>query len=361
MAEGTLGFNPFVNPYEGATPGQADGTHGNAGGNGNGNAGGNGNGNAGGNGNGNGAGGNTDPNAVATTAVVSPETYSVEYVHTDALGSPVSYTSSTGSVLPYRNTRYEPYGTPTNTPRDGEPTYTGHQYDTGTGLIYAQARYYDPALGRFLSPDPMAVDTSSAFNWNRYAYANNSPYRFTDPDGRDAADRLSDAMARDPQAFNNPIHQVPAVIITAVMLAPVAMEVGAVAFANSPALTQAAITGSEIAAGDALGGATIAAGATKAVEGAYEIVDGVRRSKAAEMLGRSVIDAVDTTGKKITASIESLFSPSKDKIDVSSSGKMDRFMRVLEGVKSEKTPPILVTPGSRGTPIKDVVLDPKGE
>ncbi len=183
MAEGTLGFNPFVNPYEGATPGQADGTHGNAGGNGNGNAGGNGSGNAGGNGNGNGAGGNTDPNAVATTAVVSPETYSVEYVHTDALGSPVSYTSSTGSVLPYRNTRYEPYGTPTTTPRDGEPTYTGHQYDTGTGLIYAQARYYDPALGRFLGPDPMAVDTSSAFNWNRYAYANNSPYKFTDPDG----------------------------------------------------------------------------------------------------------------------------------------------------------------------------------
>ena len=54
--------------------------------------------------------------------MVSPETYSVEYVHTDALGSPVSYTSSTGSVLPYRNTRYEPYGTPTTTPRTAPPT-----------------------------------------------------------------------------------------------------------------------------------------------------------------------------------------------------------------------------------------------
>lgn len=39
-------------------------------------------------------------------------------------------------------------------------------------------------LGRFLGVDPMAVDTGSAFNWNRYAYANNSPYKFTDPDGR---------------------------------------------------------------------------------------------------------------------------------------------------------------------------------
>ncbi len=194
MAAGTLGFNPFANPYEGATPGQADGDHGNAGGNGNGNAGGNGNGNAGGNGNGNaggngngnGTGGNADPNAVATAAVVSPETYSVEYVHTDALGSPVAYTSSTGSVLAGRRTQYEPYGTPTTTPRNGEPSYTGHQYDQTTGLIYAQARFYDPALGRFLSPDPIAVDTTSAFNFNRYAYANNSPYRFTDPDGRNA-------------------------------------------------------------------------------------------------------------------------------------------------------------------------------
>ncbi|MBL0028903.1 MAG: RHS repeat-associated core domain-containing protein [Rhodanobacteraceae bacterium] len=174
MAEGTLGFNPFANPYEGATPGQADGTHGNAGGNG----GGNGNGN---NGNGNGNGGNT---VLATTAVVNPETYSVEYVHTDALGSPVAYTGSNGSVLPGRSMRYEPYGTPTMAARDGEPSYIGHQYDASTGLIYAQQRYYDPMLGRFLGVDPMAVDTGSAFNWNRYAYASNSPYKNIDPDGR---------------------------------------------------------------------------------------------------------------------------------------------------------------------------------
>jgi RHS repeat-associated protein len=84
----------------------------------------------------------------------------------------------------FDRTLYEPYGTPLTTPRDGAPSYTGHQYDTGTGLIYAQQRYYDPQLGVFYSPDPMAVDTTSAFNFNRYAYANNSPYKFTDPDGR---------------------------------------------------------------------------------------------------------------------------------------------------------------------------------
>ncbi len=32
--------------------------------------------------------------------------------------------------------------------------------------------------------DPAAVDTNTGTNFNRYAYANNSPYKFTDPDGR---------------------------------------------------------------------------------------------------------------------------------------------------------------------------------
>ena len=86
-------------------------------------------------------------------------------------------------------------GTPTSTPRNGEPSYTGHQYDQTTGLIYAQARYYDPALGRFLGVDPMAVDTTNAFNFNRYAYANNSPYKFTDPDGRESVGEMIDSGA----------------------------------------------------------------------------------------------------------------------------------------------------------------------
>jgi uncharacterized protein RhaS with RHS repeats len=49
-----------------------------------------------------------------------------------------------------------------------------------------QARYYDPVIGRFYSNDP--VDASSHLNtpnsihgFNRYAYANNNPYKFTDP------------------------------------------------------------------------------------------------------------------------------------------------------------------------------------
>ena len=36
--------------------------------------------------------------------------------------------------------------------------YTGQRLDGGTGLLYYHARYYDPVLGRFLSPDTQASD-----------------------------------------------------------------------------------------------------------------------------------------------------------------------------------------------------------
>jgi hypothetical protein len=41
-----------------------------------------------------------------------------------------------------------------------------------------------PAHARFLGADPVKPDTNTGENFNRYSYANNSPYRYTDPDGR---------------------------------------------------------------------------------------------------------------------------------------------------------------------------------
>jgi len=45
-----------------------------------------------------------------------------------------------------------------------------------------QARYYDPVIGRFYGNDP--VGFNNVHNFNRYAYANNNPYTFVDPDGK---------------------------------------------------------------------------------------------------------------------------------------------------------------------------------
>lgn len=48
-----------------------------------------------------------------------------------------------------------------------------------------QARYYDPAIGRFLSTDPLAVKDGDNFSFARYVYASNNPILNIDPDGRD--------------------------------------------------------------------------------------------------------------------------------------------------------------------------------
>ena len=102
------------------------------------------------------------------------------YKHTDALGSPVVTTDATRTVSGRQ--LYTPYGVPL-APVDGVG-YTGHFNDAGTRLTYMQQRYYDPAIGRFLSVDPIASDTSTGWNFSRYNYAANNPYKFKDPDGR---------------------------------------------------------------------------------------------------------------------------------------------------------------------------------
>lgn len=128
----------------------------------------------------------------------------VVYYHTDALHSVSVVTNAQGQVI--ERTYYAPYGAVLNRPlRDG-PGYTGHQEDAEIGLVYMQQRYYDPETGRFLSPDPVQADASGA-NFNRCWYANDNPYRYTDPDGR-APDtdfglgRMAQSFGGSPEATN---------------------------------------------------------------------------------------------------------------------------------------------------------------
>ncbi|MGQ0798934.1 MAG: RHS repeat-associated core domain-containing protein [Pseudomarimonas sp.] len=120
----------------------------------------------------------------------------ITYHHTDMLGSPVVESNAQG--IPQSPTYYAPYGEPMNRAVDG-PGYTGHQMDAPTGLTYMQQRYYDPVVGRFLSVDPMAADTTTGWNFNRFSYANNNPYRFVDPDGRETL--AIRAMERDFESY----------------------------------------------------------------------------------------------------------------------------------------------------------------
>ncbi len=110
------------------------------------------------------------------------DTKFTSYVN-DALGSPVVAMNQAGDVI-WRKT-YQPYGKASGNDRDNRIGYTGHVEDK-PDLVYAGARYYDPALGILLSDDPVRFTEKNPMSFNRYAYANNNPYKFVDPDGQNA-------------------------------------------------------------------------------------------------------------------------------------------------------------------------------
>lgn len=114
----------------------------------------------------------------------------VEYVHTDMLGSVVAVTDANRNVIERRE--YEPYGLQLSPAVKDGPGYTGHVQDAATGLVYMQQRYYDAQLGVFLSVDPVTVSFGTGANFNRYWYASSNPYRFIDPDGRCTGSRIAE-------------------------------------------------------------------------------------------------------------------------------------------------------------------------
>ena len=128
----------------------------------------------------------------------------VEYIHTDALGSPVAITDAAGNVI--ERTVYEPYGGMVNKAAVDGPGFTGHVADSATGLSYMQQRYYDPQVGRLLSVDPVMAHGNPLGAFNRYWYANDNPYRFTDPDGRQTIPSENKLGSSDPAVIND-FHQ----------------------------------------------------------------------------------------------------------------------------------------------------------
>lgn len=71
---------------------------------------------------------------------------------------------------------------------DNTYLYTGQQYDYLTGLYNLRARSYDPATGRFLSPDTYPLDYHNPVEFNRYVYTANTPINFSDPSGYSLVD-----------------------------------------------------------------------------------------------------------------------------------------------------------------------------
>jgi len=105
-----------------------------------------------------------------------PFANTVTYVGSDRLGS-------FGKYYPWGQEK--PSATANNTEK-----FTGYFRDAETGLDYADQRYHQPGMGRFLTPDPSWGSGRTAIpgSWNRYAYAAGDPIRYADPRGRDKVD-----------------------------------------------------------------------------------------------------------------------------------------------------------------------------
>jgi RHS repeat-associated protein len=118
------------------------------------------------------------------TIILGPAraTETITYYYTSPQGTVLATADAAGNII--SSTDYRPFGSQAlGTPSQG-PGYAGHVDDPDSGLIYMQARYYDPASGRFLSVDPATSEPGEALAFNRFAYANNNPVSNIDPDGR---------------------------------------------------------------------------------------------------------------------------------------------------------------------------------
>ena len=114
-------------------------------------------------------------------------TTTTSYYTADGLGSIAHLTTASGTMA--ESYTYDPFGTPTIKNASGivipssalgNPfLFTAREWDSETALYFYRARYYKPAIGRFLSRDPLG----SLPDANLYRYVNNSPQTWVDPAG----------------------------------------------------------------------------------------------------------------------------------------------------------------------------------
>jgi RHS repeat-associated protein len=107
------------------------------------------------------------------------------FFNVDERGSITVVSDASGTVL--RAPAYDPWGVTKSVPPDGEMAdvlrYTGTPFDGAAALYYMGSRYYDPTIGRFITPDATVPTVGNPQLLNRYTYAINSPYVLVDPNG----------------------------------------------------------------------------------------------------------------------------------------------------------------------------------
>jgi RHS repeat-associated protein len=107
------------------------------------------------------------------------------YLHPEHLGGNLFATDASGTTKSSVQGYYA-YGKTRWGNLQTDHRFTGQKYDA-TGLYYFNARYYDPAIGTFISPDTLVPDPANVWDYNRFMYARGNPMKYNDPTGHCAS------------------------------------------------------------------------------------------------------------------------------------------------------------------------------
>lgn len=133
------------------------------------------------------------PYTAHTVVLVEDSIPYIHQIYRDNVGSIVMYAGRYGT----NRLVYNPWGarlystsliltyppTATSTPNHFIRTYGSHEVIPYFGFLNANARIYNPYLGRFLSPDPILATSGNPLDFNPYIYGCNNPLIYCDPDG----------------------------------------------------------------------------------------------------------------------------------------------------------------------------------
>ncbi|HYE68780.1 MAG TPA: RHS repeat-associated core domain-containing protein [Anaerovoracaceae bacterium] len=92
---------------------------------------------------------------------------------------------------------YDAFGVPKTTTgtADNPFRYAGYQYDE-SGLYYLQSRMYNPVIARFMQEDTYRGELNDPLSLNLYAYCNNNPLIYDDPDGHSIWSKIKKAASK---------------------------------------------------------------------------------------------------------------------------------------------------------------------
>ncbi len=107
----------------------------------------------------------------------------LHWAGSDHLGGTIRVLDSSFAALD--GMRYRPYGEDRDTGNAlvTDRKFTGQTEDEAAGLYWYASRAYDPAIGRFVSPDSIVPAPANPQSLNRYSYVYNNPLGYVDPSG----------------------------------------------------------------------------------------------------------------------------------------------------------------------------------